>query len=99
MFSAFYIEFYFCRTIPNSCLLIVSNHIGLILAELLAFGLSISVAGTVLYLQRGTKAKNRMLECCLMHVCLPGRRAQSKKLLETPGLRYNHAKMTFIMNR
>ena len=30
---------------------------------------------------------------------MSGRRAQSKKLLETPGLRYNHAKMTFIMTR
>jgi len=56
----FYIEFYFCRTIPNSCLLIVSDHIGLILAEILAFGLSISVADTVVYIQRSTKIK---IEC------------------------------------
>ncbi len=38
----------------------------------------------------------RMLPKCTY---FSGRRAQSKKLLETPGLRYNHAKMTFIMNR
>ena len=30
---------------------------------------------------------------------LAGRRAQSKKLLETPGLRYSHPKMSFVMNR